>query len=132
MGNPAYNLHSRPQPGSQEEADSKRNSLSCLKCGAELRLGAEFCHICGRWVYGSSAARLVQQTRKTLARQDVDWPVTACLIVATLFSVIAIFAGIRIQAQTVTEWQIVQILRIEWMLGAIIVLLFGLLFKRKP
>jgi hypothetical protein len=48
----------------------------------------------------------------------------ACMIAAAL-------TGVVYRAQTLVEWQAVQIWRIEWLLGAAAALLAGILLKRK-
>lgn len=113
-------------PQAQESAATG----TCRKCGTELKLGAEFCHVCGRWVFGSNLSRLVSGLKGALAQTGVELPVLICLAVAALFAVISLFVGIRITPKTLGEWQVVQIWRIEWLLGAIVVLLFGVLLKK--
>ena len=44
---------------------------SCKKCGTDLKLGAEFCHVCGRWVFGSNLSRLMRGTREALAQTGI-------------------------------------------------------------
>jgi len=95
-----------------------------------LKLGAEFCHVCGRWVYGSNFLRIIRLTKVVVTETGLEPPVLVCLIVAALFSIVSIFAGIRITPTTLGEWQIIQLWRIEWLLGAIVILLFGLLLKK--
>jgi len=52
------------------------------------------------------------------------------MITAAVFAVISLFVGIRIDPRTIAEWQVVQYWRIEWLLGAIVMLLFGVLLKK--
>jgi hypothetical protein len=40
------------------------------------------------------------------------------------------FVGIRIDPKTIGEWQVIQYWRIEWLLGAIVMLLFGVLLRK--
>jgi hypothetical protein len=103
----------------------------CNKCGTDLKLGAEFCHVCGRWVYGSNFLRIMRLAKLVVTETGLEAPVLVCLIVAGLFSIISIFAGIRVTPSTLGEWQIIQLWRIEWLLGAVVILLFGLLLKKK-
>lgn len=103
---------------------------NCQKCGTELKLGAEFCHVCGRWVFGSNLSRIFAGAKSVVAQTGLEWPVLICLLVAAVFAAISIFVGIRITPKTLGEWQVIQFWRIEWLLGAIVVLLFGVLLKR--
>ena len=103
----------------------------CKRCGTDLKLGAEFCHVCGRWVYGSNFLRIMRLTKVVVTETGLEPRVLVCLIVAALFSIVSIFAGIRVTPSTLGEWQIIQLWRIEWLLGAVVILLFGLLLKKK-
>jgi len=49
---------------------------------------------------------------------------------AAIFAVISMFVGIRIDPKTIGEWQVIQFWRIEWLLGAIVMLLFGVLLRK--
>ncbi|PYV44963.1 MAG: hypothetical protein DMG06_04305 [Acidobacteria bacterium] len=115
------------------ETEGKEGAIAgvCKRCGTDLKLGAEFCHVCGRWVYGSNFVRIMRLTKVIATETGLEAAVLVCLIVAVLFSIISIFAGIRMTPTTLGEWQVIQLWRIEWLLGAIVVLLFGLLLKKK-
>lgn len=114
------------------QVEEKEEAITgvCKRCGTDLKLGAEFCHVCGRWVYGSNFSRIIKLTRVVVTQTGLELPVLVCLIVAALFSIISIFAGIRVTPTTLGEWQIIQLWRIEWLLGAIVILFFGLLLKK--
>lgn len=107
-------------------------SANCQKCGTELKWGAEFCHVCGRWVYGLNLARFLKRAKLAVGQTRIELPVLICMLVAGLFAVISLFVGIRVTPKTLGEWQVIQFWRIEWLLGAIVVLLFGVLLKKKP
>ena len=109
---------------------SESTSTSCKKCGTDLKLGAEFCHVCGRWVFGSNLSRLTRATQKAAAQTGIEFPVLICMATAAIFAVTSMFVGIRIEPKTVGEWQVIQFWRIEWLLGAIVMLLFGVLLKK--
>jgi hypothetical protein len=105
-------------------------ATNCKKCGTDLKLGAEFCHVCGRWVFGSNLSRLMNSTRSAVSRIGIELPVLICMATAALFAVISLFVGIRIEPKTIGEWQVIQYWRIEWLLGAIVTLLFGILLRK--
>ncbi|MGH9426876.1 MAG: zinc ribbon domain-containing protein [Terriglobia bacterium] len=113
-------------PSQQREAAS----TGCKRCGTDLKLGAEFCHVCGRWVFGSNLSRLMKGTRAALSQTGIELPVLVCMVTAAVFAVISMFVGIRIEPKTIGEWQVIQYWRIEWLLGAIVMLLFGVLLKK--
>jgi len=52
------------------------------------------------------------------------------MVTAAIFAVISMFVGIRIDPKTIGEWQVIQYWRIEWLLGAIVMLLFGVLLRK--
>jgi hypothetical protein len=103
---------------------------SCKRCGTDLKLGAEFCHVCGRWVFGSNLSRLMKATHAALSQLGIELPVLICMGTAAVFAVISMFVGIRIDPKTIGEWQVIQYWRIEWLLGAIMMLLFGVLLRK--
>jgi len=105
-------------------------STACKKCGTDLKLGAEFCHVCGRWVFGSNASRLLKGAREVLFRTGIPLPVLVCMATAVICVVASLLVGSRIEPKTIGEWQVIQYWRIEWLLAAIVVLLFGLLLKK--
>jgi len=105
------------------------SGTSCKKCGTDLKLGAEFCHVCGRWVFGSNLSRVMKGTRAAL-QIGIELPVLICMATAAVFAVISLFVGIRIDPKTIGEWQVIQYWRIEWLLGAIVMLLFGVLLRK--
>jgi len=105
-------------------------STSCKRCGTDLKLGAEFCHVCGRWVFGSNMSRLMKGAREALGQTGIKLPVFICMATAAVFALISLFVGIRIDPKTIGEWQVIQYWRIEWLLGAIVMLLFGVLLKK--
>lgn len=109
---------------------SSSAETSCKKCGTDLKLGAEFCHVCGRWVFGSNLSRLTRGVSGALSQLGIEIPVLICMVVAAAFAVISMFVGIRIDPKTIGEWQIIQYWRIEWLLGAIVMLLFGVLLRK--
>lgn len=113
-----------------EEQQELLQSRNCQKCGTGLKPGAEFCHVCGRWVFGSSFARIVNSARAAMAQTRLEVPVLVSLVVAAVFVVISLLAGSRMTPKTIGEWQVIQFWRIEWLLAAIVALLFGVLFKR--
>ena len=126
------NSNASVSESSQYLSSPQRESAvtSCKKCGIELKLGAEFCHVCGRWVFGSNLSRVSRALQEVLTQTGVEIPVLCCMITAAIFAVISLFVGIRIDPRTIAEWQVVQYWRIEWLLGAIVMLLFGVLLKK--
>src|SRR6185436_5915296 len=71
-------------------------STSCRKCGTDVKLGAEFCHVCGRWVFGSNFSRMTKVAREALVQTGIELPVLVCMATAAICAVISMFVGIRI------------------------------------
>ena len=60
--------------------------------------------------------------REALGQTGIELPVFICMAIAAVFAVISLFVGIRIDPKTIGEWQVIQYWRIEWLLGAIVML----------
>jgi hypothetical protein len=100
--------------------------------------GARYCHCCG----GSRESNVepFPQVTKTsepetdtpawLRRMGVSVPCLTCLIVALVFAAAALLTGVIYQEDTLVNWQAVQTWRIEFLLGAVVALLAGILLKR--
>ena len=107
----------------------------CAKCGADYVIGSRFCHVCGagrdeRVRSGSStvAGKLAIVARlPEFLKLNV---LSTVLFVAGIFCAItAVAVGYIYSAQTLVDWQAVQIWRIEWMLGSLIAFVAALLLK---
>lgn len=107
----------------------------CRHCGADYPGGARFCHICGA----------VRETRPRDWRQAVGqlWEVlhirealglsAASLVafaVGVLCVLLALFTGVAFQANSLSDWQAVQMWRVEWLLAAGVAMLAGILLKK--
>ncbi|HZP22229.1 MAG TPA: hypothetical protein VFB04_02205 [Terriglobales bacterium] len=53
-----------------------------------------------------------------------------CLVLGVACGIIAALTGVIYRADTLVDWQAVQLWRIEWLLTAIAILLAGVLLKR--
>jgi hypothetical protein len=111
----------------------------CQRCNTEFVLGSRFCHVCG-------AARQAQAETKTSAGlrsfvQLLDFHVIkdalglsigslVAFTVGMLCTVFAIGTGLVYTANTVLDWQAVQVWRIEWLLAGLVAFAAGILLKR--
>ena len=75
-------------------------------------------------------SRLMKATHAALSQLGIELPVLICMATAAVFAVISMFVGIRMDPKTIGEWQVIQYWRIEWLLGAIVMLLFGVLLRK--
>lgn len=111
---------------------------SCWRCGADYPPAARFCHICGSErdpsapqssqppAASSGLAPLTESRRKLIffiASLVFFSFGIACIIVAGLI-------GIVYKADTLVDWQAIQLWRVEWLLAATAAVLAGIFLKR--
>jgi hypothetical protein len=119
-----------PRPGKPEVASL--GAIACPGCGTEYVVGARFCHACGGG-RGSTRRRLWPQVldphriREALGLSTgplVAWLVgMACVVAAPV-------TGLIYSANTMADWQAIQVWRIEWLLAASAAFLAGILLKK--
>jgi len=109
----------------------------CWNCGADYSPGAHFCHLCGserekrltitdRSKTSADAAQstnILDQLGLTLASLVFFLLGLGCMIAALL-------TGFIYKADTLVDWQAVQIWRVEWLLAACAGMLAGILLKK--
>ena len=124
------------QPPRMEMSGMAAETL-CINCGSEYAVGARFCHVCGN--EREPELKLNRQSRLT------DWIDFAQICdrlglsaIALVFAILgfacvigAIFVGIVYTANTVLDWQAVQVWRIQWMLGALVAFAIAILLNKK-
>lgn len=108
----------------------------CRECGTEYATGAVFCHSCGvsrEPDHKSSPAQSHAAVPDDLVRGWRSYGMmTACSFVmgiGCLFAAASV--GLLNTPESVFEWQAIQLERIEWLLAGAVVLLAGILLKRK-
>jgi hypothetical protein len=113
----------------------------CPGCSSEFVVGAGFCHVCG--VCRSKTASVAQTGQRWLAfarhlqfhhiKEHVGLPTSA--LVAFLLGVGCALAALLVSfvfsAGTTSDWQAVQIWRIQWLLASAASFLSGILLNRK-
>ena len=107
----------------------------CARCGADYVIGSRFCHVCGAG--RDERARSQSSTFPNKLKQIARFPELLNLSIAStvLFAlgafcaVASIAVGFIYSAQTLVDWQAVQVWRIEWMLGSLIAFLAAQLLK---
>jgi ribosomal protein L37E len=115
---------------------------ACAQCGTEFLMDSAFCHACGASRTGQvrSASGFAAWKRYFVWTRHLEFHAiqerlglpTASLVafVMGLGCVLgAIGVGIVFTANTVLDWQAVQLWRIEWLLGAVAAFLAGILLK---
>jgi hypothetical protein len=100
--------------------------------------GARYCSFCGGAREALSAEPTpirpqseVVKKRVKLWRAGLSLPSFVCLAAALVFALAAVLTGVVYQQSTWVDWQAVQTWRMEWLLGAIVALLAGILLKKK-
>lgn len=110
----------------------------CTNCGTEYAMGARFCHVCGadrepQMGLGKSAGftRMLDfdQIREKLGLSSAS---LVLLVVGCGCVLAALLTGVIYTANTVLDWQAVQVWRIEWMLAALVAFVAAILLKKTP
>lgn len=122
----------QPPKGSQTETPAQ--ALACPECGTEFVVGSRFCHVCGaeREAPRGRSAGIAERLQLTRIRDSVGLSVAPllCLVAGFACVLAAIGTGLIYSANTVLDWQAVQVWRIEWLLSALVVFAAGILLKR--
>lgn len=136
---PNYREHEefwKPAVGRRVETPSAdEQQVSCPHCQATLTGDSRFCHLCGAkmgperaaashlpvWLdFASVCERLGQSTASLIA-----------LILGCACLVSAVATGFFFTVATLSDWQAVQLWRIEWLLGAVALFALGVLLRRR-
>jgi ribosomal protein L37E len=123
------------QPTSQALPDA------CRRCGTEFMVGAAFCHICGMGRHRSVAPASVNWTKhfaflKALEFSSVQkWfglpLVSLCaFLIGTAFLIVALAQGFR-TVQDFSDFEAIQLWRIQWLMAACAAFLAGILLKSR-
>ncbi len=108
----------------------------CTNCGTEYAMGARFCHVCGadrepQMGLGKSKGFAhfmdFDQIRERLGLSSAS---LVLLFVGCACVLAALLVGLIYTANTVLDWQAVQIWRIEWMLAALVSFAAAILLKK--
>ena len=114
----------RPASSRRVVADPVPSDATC-ECGAEYLMGARYCHICGadrvpvmglgrytfNWVEWLDFASIRERTGLGTAS-------LIFFVVGLACGIAAIAVGWLYTANTLQEWEAVQLWRIQWLLGA--------------
>jgi len=119
----------------QEQLQAAPTSVPmCAKCGADYVIGSRFCHVCGagRDERARSSAGFAEKFAMIVrVPEALNLSVASTVLFSLgIFCAIAgIAVGFIYSAQTLVDWQAVQVWRIEWMLGSLIAFVAALLLK---
>jgi len=114
---------------------------TCSGCGTEFMVGARFCHVCGatrepkaiegQWAALTQGVEFLKGLELRSIQNWLQLP-TASLIAffAGLGCVLAAVAvGLLYSVQNLADFQAIQLWRIEWLLGALVAFVAGILLK---
>lgn len=112
----------------------------CPSCSSEFVVSAGFCHVCGAqrsvalppnnsWARSLELARHLEfhYIKERIGLRTLSM---VFFLVGVTCALAALLVGFIFTANTVLDWQAVQIWRIEWLLGAAAAFLAGILLKR--
>ena len=114
---------------------------TCKQCSSEFVVGASFCHVCGAqrsepvlaqpssWARFAELARYLEFHR---IKERIGLPTSALVafLAGIACALAAVLVGFIFSANTVLDWQAVQVWRIQWLLGAASAFLAGILLRR--
>lgn len=121
------------------ETTSQTLPDACRRCGTEFMVGAAFCHICGMGRHRPVSAAAPAWTKhfeflKALEFASVkQWfglpLVSLCaFLIGTAFLIVALAQGFR-SVQDFTDFEAIQLWRIQWLMAACAAFLAGILLK---
>ena len=114
---------------------------ACRRCGTEFMVGAAFCHICGMGRHRSSPSStnrwaghldFLKNLEFTRVRKwfGLPLPSLCAFLIGSAFLVIAIAQGLR-NTQEFSDFEAVQLLRMQWLMAACAAFLAGILLKSR-
>lgn len=124
-----------PHENTTHEAGSQQQlEEACDRCGTEFIVGSRFCHNCGAIRPESSETIRFQRTGifpfASLGRRLA---LSTGALIAFLLGIVCVIGaaavGFVFSANTLLDWQAVQVWRIELLLGAVAAFVAGCLFR---
>jgi len=111
---------------------------ACDRCGTEFLVDSRFCHTCGAGRAGLHTTPLSRLKEQIVQAGLLDLGETLGLTAAPLLAfavgviclIAALGVGLIFNARTLTDWQAVQLWRIEWLLAAVAAFVAGCLLKK--
>jgi hypothetical protein len=112
----------------------------CDRCETEFMVGARFCHACGAarptaLAPANRALRLWTWARHlefNAIKERLGLPPASLIafFIGLGCVLAAVIVGVVFSAQTVLDWQAVQIWRMQWLLAAAVAFVAGILLKK--
>ncbi|MGH9499007.1 MAG: hypothetical protein ACRD3L_07665 [Terriglobales bacterium] len=113
---------------------------ACAGCGSEFMVGARFCHVCGASRAAKGPAEIPfwmqpLEILKALEFQSVkDWLGLSLPALIAFFAglgciLAAMTVGLIYSAQSLADFQAIQLWRLEWLVAALVAFVAGILLK---
>lgn len=123
------------------ESAAPPSIAAACQCGTEFMLGAGFCHVCGspRQMQDSSPHASWTQISKALSvlhfQSIQSWlNLPTASLIAFLFGLGCVFGalmtGMLYSAQNFSDFEAIQLWRMQWLLGAVASFVAAILLKR--
>jgi hypothetical protein len=130
----------RPPVESLHRTAADATTEVCARCNTEFVMGSRYCHVCGMdrtprtqgnrklWLQKAAGIFDVARIRQSLGLNNaslVAFGLGVLCILATLM-VALVYSDVR----TFSDWQAIQLWRIEWLLAAAVSFVVGILLKK--
>ena len=114
---------------------------ACRRCGTEFMVGAAFCHICGMGRHRSASNGGSNWTQHLSVLNTLDFasvkrffglPVASlcAFLVGCAFLLVGLAQGLR-SAQEFSDFELIQLWRMQWLVAACAAFLAGILLKTR-
>jgi len=150
MRNPAVRAEFwRPPVDQLNKSAADTTTEICTRCNSEFVMGARYCHSCGTdrnpkvqashasWSQKASRALDFAHMRQSLDRMRQSLNLNTASFVAFSAGVLCILATLLVaiiysDVKTFSDWQAIQLWRIEWLMAAVAAFVAGILLKKSP
>jgi ribosomal protein L37E len=113
---------------------------SCRRCGTEFMVGAAFCHICGAGRHRAATASATNWLKAFDFMRPIElgrvkgWfglplPSLFAFLSGAACLIVAVAVGFTDVKDNVSDFEAVQLWRIQWLMAACAAFLVGILFK---
>lgn len=127
----------RPAQPPRADMRGMESETLCTNCGSEYAVGARFCHVCGNErepeMRISKHSRFAEILNFDQVCERLGLSAASLVLMVIGFACVlgALLVGVIYTANTVLDWQAVQMWRIQWMLGALVAFVAAILLNRK-
>jgi hypothetical protein len=137
LGSSSQEYWRSPNPEIMRLVSPLPSAAPCWRCGADYSPSAHFCHICGserekRLTVVDTPETSVNSAESTSVLDRLGLSISSLIFFMLGLScmIAAVLTGIFYKADTLVDWQAVQLWRIQWLLAASAAMLAGILLKK--